>query len=32
MGADAVVLFAMPEERTQETIEFAAKDVLPRVL
>jgi 5,10-methylenetetrahydromethanopterin reductase len=31
MGADAVVLFAMPEERTQETIEFAAKDVLPRV-
>jgi 5,10-methylenetetrahydromethanopterin reductase len=31
-GADAVVLFAMPEERSQEVIECAAKEVLPRVL
>jgi alkanesulfonate monooxygenase SsuD/methylene tetrahydromethanopterin reductase-like flavin-dependent oxidoreductase (luciferase family) len=31
-GADSVVLFAMPEERSEEIIELAAKEVLPRFL
>jgi 5,10-methylenetetrahydromethanopterin reductase len=31
-GADSVVLFAMPEERSEEIIELAAKEVLTRVL